>query len=231
MLVATGQDLSRSREDSRGSLISCSMKRRSSGSSDDNAPHVDTAACSLESSKSKPTDQPAAVRRSPTSQQDHRFQSATPSARSRTSSANPDRKDSLEENGSIGSGCSAVSTLPVMAYSGDSKGGKGGERRCDKGHPSRSHSPWRISLLTLLATLVGIALFYGVLASSATLHCDAKGCRMSYLRPSYVKFDDFDTEHTQFASKYSLYLYREQGTNSDAKVQKPENSARFHGVP
>ena len=199
------------------------MKGRSSGSSDDNAPspRVDTA-CSLEPSKSKPIDQSAAVRRSPTSQQDHRFQSATPtSARSRTSSANTDRKDAHDENGSIGSigsACSAMPSLPVMAYTEDNKGGKGVERRCDKGQPSRSHSPWRISLLTLFATLVGIALFYGVLASSATLHCDAKGCRMSYLRPSYVKFDDFDTEHTQFASKYSLYLYREQGTNIDAKV-------------
>lgn len=37
---------------------------------------------------------------------------------------------------------------------------------------------------------------------------------MSYMRPSYIHFSEFDTEHTRFASKYSLYLYREQGIDS-----------------
>ena len=198
------------------------MKRRSSGSSDDSAPYVDTTRAS---EPPKPNDQPAAVRRSPTSQQEHRFQIPTPSStRSRTSSANIDRKDGHGENGSVGTGCSVMHSFPVMAYPGDNKGGKGVKRRCDedddKAQPPRSSNPWSISLFALLTTLVGIALFYGVLASSATLHCDVKGCRMSYMRPSYVKFDEFDTEHTRFATKYSLYLYREQGTNNDAKVRR-----------
>ena len=42
---------------------------------------------------------------------------------------------------------------------------------------------------------------------------------MSYMRPSYARLNDFDTEHTRFASKYSLYLYREQGIDDDAKVR------------
>jgi len=29
------------------------------------------------------------------------------------------------------------------------------------------------------------------------------------MRPSFAKLSDFDTEHTRFASKYSVYLYRE----------------------
>ena len=41
---------------------------------------------------------------------------------------------------------------------------------------------------------------------------------MSYMRPSYAKLSDFDTEHTRLASKYSLYLYREQGIDHDVKV-------------
>lgn len=45
---------------------------------------------------------------------------------------------------------------------------------------------------------------------------------MSYMRPSYVRFSEFDTEHTRFASKYSLYLYREQGAN---------DPNRLHGTP
>ncbi|SPQ20057.1 cb516840-41ca-456e-a224-aaf7ec81a98f [Thermothielavioides terrestris] len=42
---------------------------------------------------------------------------------------------------------------------------------------------------------------------------------MSYMRPSYAKLNEFDTEHTRLASKYSLYLYREQGVDHDTKVR------------
>ncbi|EOO01479.1 putative gpi inositol-deacylase protein [Phaeoacremonium minimum UCRPA7] len=39
------------------------------------------------------------------------------------------------------------------------------------------------------------------------------------MRPSYVELKDFDTEHTRFASKYSLHLYREQGIDNDFKLR------------
>ncbi|KAF2456102.1 PGAP1-like protein-domain-containing protein [Lineolata rhizophorae] len=42
---------------------------------------------------------------------------------------------------------------------------------------------------------------------------------MSYMRPGFVKFSDFDTEHTRFATKYSLHLYREGGIDEDVKVK------------
>ncbi|KAJ8124976.1 hypothetical protein O1611_g8665 [Lasiodiplodia mahajangana] len=42
---------------------------------------------------------------------------------------------------------------------------------------------------------------------------------MSWMSPSFVHFSDFDTEHTRFASKYSLYLYREQGIDNGPKVR------------
>ena len=38
------------------------------------------------------------------------------------------------------------------------------------------------------------------------------------MRPAYAKFSDFDTEHTRFASKYSLYLYREGGVDEDTRA-------------
>lgn len=41
---------------------------------------------------------------------------------------------------------------------------------------------------------------------------------MSYMRPSFAKLKDFDTEHTRFASKYSVYLYREEMVDEDTKV-------------
>lgn len=93
----------------------------------------------------------------------------------------------------------------------------------DRKHADRRlwlRSPWAASFLTLLATFAGIALLVGILNSSLTRQIDPKGCRMSYMRPSYIRLRDFDTEHTRFASKYSLYLYREQGVpgSHDASV-------------
>lgn len=82
----------------------------------------------------------------------------------------------------------------------------------------RSRSPWAIGLLTLLVSLVGLGFLGTILNSSATRCLDAKGCIMSYMRPSYVKLSDFDTEHTRFGGKYSLYLYRELEVDEDAKV-------------
>ncbi|KAL2157506.1 hypothetical protein VTH06DRAFT_6057 [Thermothelomyces fergusii] len=80
-------------------------------------------------------------------------------------------------------------------------------------------SPWAIGLLALVTSLVGIGFLIAVLHSSVTRQVDPKGCRMSYMRPSYAKLNDFDTEHTRLASKYSLYLYREQGIEHDTKVR------------
>lgn len=34
----------------------------------------------------------------------------------------------------------------------------------------------------------------------------------------YFEFADFDTEHTRFATKYSLHLIREQGFDEDPRV-------------
>jgi hypothetical protein len=49
---------------------------------------------------------------------------------------------------------------------------------------------------------------------------------MSYMRPSFAKLSDFDTEHTRFASKYSVYLYREGMVDEDTKVWEPEPMGR-----
>jgi hypothetical protein len=64
-----------------------------------------------------------------------------------------------------------------------------------------------------------------IINSLVTRQLDPKGCRMSYMRPSYAKLNDFDTEHTRFASKYSLYLYREQGVDDDTKVSSSSRLA------
>lgn len=87
------------------------------------------------------------------------------------------------------------------------------------GRRSRFRSPWSVTIFTLTVTVLGITLLCAILNSSWTRQLDAKGCRMSYMRPSYIRLRDFDTEHTRFATKYSLYLYREQGVDDERKVR------------
>lgn len=83
---------------------------------------------------------------------------------------------------------------------------------------SRARSPWACSLLTIsLSTLSALVLLF-IVHAFLTRQLDPKGCDMCWSRPIYIKFSDFDTEHTRFASKYNLYLYREGGFDEDPKV-------------
>jgi hypothetical protein len=77
---------------------------------------------------------------------------------------------------------------------------------------------WACFWNTLAATVLGLTLLLVMAQSFLTRQLDTKGCEMSYMRPSYVKMDSFDTEHTRFATKYSLYLYREGGIDDDVRV-------------
>ena len=83
----------------------------------------------------------------------------------------------------------------------------------------RVKSPWSCSLLTVSSTTLAIALLFFIIHSFATRQLDPKGCQMYYSRPIYTHFADFDTEHTRFASKYSLYLYREGGFDENPKAR------------
>jgi GPI inositol-deacylase len=79
---------------------------------------------------------------------------------------------------------------------------------------------WNLSILTLVTAVFGLSLLVTILNSSVTRQMDPKGCRMSWMSPVFYHMKEFDTEHTKFASKYSLYLYREGGVNDvgDASV-------------
>lgn len=79
---------------------------------------------------------------------------------------------------------------------------------------ARNRSLWFMSVLSFFVATAGVGLLVAIFRSLTTRQIEPKGCRMSYMRPSYIHFSEFDTEHTRFASKYSLYLYREQGIDS-----------------
>lgn len=87
-------------------------------------------------------------------------------------------------------------------------------------HPPRRRlrNPWLCSPLTLTVTILASLLAYTIFYSFTIRQLDPKGCAMSYMRSAYAAFPDFDTEHTRFASKYSLYLYRELGVDEDTRV-------------
>lgn len=92
----------------------------------------------------------------------------------------------------------------------------------------RHGTPWSCSLLTLAVTAVAFTLMALIGHSFMNRQVDPKGCAMSYMRPAFAKFSEFDTEHTRFASKYSLYLYREGGVDEDTRVSCPLHA---DGVP
>ena len=84
---------------------------------------------------------------------------------------------------------------------------------------SRVRNQWRCSLLTLTTTALSFVLLLAIVHSFLTRQVDPKGCNNCLMRPAYAKLSEFDTEHTRFASKYSLYLYREGGIDEDTMVR------------
>ena len=91
---------------------------------------------------------------------------------------------------------------------------------------SRTRSPWSCSLLTAITTATAVMFLLAVIHSAVTRQLDPQGCVMSRMSPTYIKLSGFDTEHTRFATKYSLYLYREEGVDEYSK-----HSIGLRGAP
>ncbi|KAI1658436.1 GPI inositol-deacylase [Daldinia decipiens] len=197
------------------------MQRRSSGSSDDSADVP--VKISRPHGQMRLGDVSSSVRHSHDARQSERPQkegARSSSARSRRPSSNINWRLSHSRDGSTEK-VPATSRLPSTTLSPDypsmeSEKTASSRRRSQ---PPRSWSPWAMSLLTIFTSVAGLGMLVAVLYSAITLHCDPKGCRMSWMSPSYAKFSDFDTEHTRFATKYSLYLYREQGFDNGPKIK------------
>jgi GPI inositol-deacylase len=88
---------------------------------------------------------------------------------------------------------------------------------------ARLRSPWSCSLSTLATTATAFLTLLAIVQSFFNRQIDPSGCGMPSMRPMYAHFADFDTEHTRFASKYSLYLYGEGGIDNF----DPEAQVRF----
>ncbi|KAE8150195.1 PGAP1-domain-containing protein [Aspergillus avenaceus] len=80
--------------------------------------------------------------------------------------------------------------------------------------PSRLRSPWPCSILTAITTLFASVFLFFILRSFSLRHTGGDGCGIPVMSPTFIRMVGFDTEHTRFASKYNLYLYREGGVDS-----------------
>lgn len=213
------------------------MERRSSGSSEDSidASVETTSSTSTDGQQTTPSGLRSVGQTVPLDRQSERqektAQNNTSSrhsfARIRRQSSNINWKPAHSRNGSR-TGPSEKeafaqphTTSVLVTNSPDSDTGEEEEKMADKrhtGHRPWTRSPWRMTLRAFLTAVIGISLLIAILDSSWTRQLDAKGCRMSYMSPNYIHMSDFDTEHTRFASKYSLYLYREGGISTGNTV-------------
>jgi GPI inositol-deacylase len=183
------------------------MQRRPSGSSEDSADAPVKASRTRDHSKSKKP--PSA------NHQSHDPGPPPSAARNRISNGQLNWQQSQGRDGASGKDLVTLAAKTSGDINTDDEKTPAWKLRARQFQPK---SPWAISLCTLLTSMAGIALLISIVYSSANLQCDPKGCRMSWMSPSFVHFSDFDTEHTRFASKYSLYLYREQGIDNGPKV-------------
>ncbi|KAJ9654062.1 GPI inositol deacylase [Neophaeococcomyces mojaviensis] len=77
----------------------------------------------------------------------------------------------------------------------------------------RAQDPFSWPPLVLITTALALLSLTFIVQSSLKRQVDPQGCIMSMMSPTYLKLSGFDTEHSRFASKYSLYLYREEGVD------------------
>jgi glycosylphosphatidylinositol deacylase len=124
------------------------------------------------------------------------------------------------DNGLVsqGSKTSATATVTAPTRPSESPLSKMQMEDTRNSRRARMRSNWACSIKSLAVTLLSAFVLYSIVQSYRERQCDAKGCRMSHMSPVYLKAKDFDTEHTRFASKYNLYLYREHGVDEDYPV-------------
>ncbi|OLL24252.1 GPI inositol-deacylase [Neolecta irregularis DAH-3] len=88
------------------------------------------------------------------------------------------------------------------------------DEKADTSTSAQNPKQARYSVLVVAFAAISLLFFYTINYSFTGHQRDTAGCRMSYMSPSYIHLKGFDTEHTRFASKYALYLYREQSIDT-----------------
>ncbi|KAJ5974381.1 hypothetical protein N7481_011591 [Penicillium waksmanii] len=90
----------------------------------------------------------------------------------------------------------------------------------------RQRSPWSISILAAVTTFAAVAFLIAVFQSFTERQAGHSGCGVPMMSPTFIRMLEFDTEHTRFASKYNLFLYREEGVDPYT-----QDNIGLNGVP
>ncbi|KAJ5100333.1 hypothetical protein N7456_006385 [Penicillium angulare] len=95
-----------------------------------------------------------------------------------------------------------------------------------RAHHSRQRSPWSSSILTACTTFFAVAFLLSIVRSFTGRSTGGDGCAVPMMSPTFIRMLEFDTEHTRFASKYNLFLYREEGVDPYT-----QDNIGLNGVP
>jgi len=85
----------------------------------------------------------------------------------------------------------------------------------------RANRSWPGQMPQRMAFMAIVAVAFCYVSVTSFLYKDpanASQCRMAWMSPGYIRMEDFDRSHSRLASKYSLWLYREQGWDLSSKV-------------
>lgn len=85
----------------------------------------------------------------------------------------------------------------------------------------------RLSLSLIVLVGVSLVAFISLSFQRRLEGCDKGTCRGIFMYPAYARVYAFDESHTKYASKYSLYLYREQGKDPIPD----QNNVKLTGTP
>ncbi|KAJ5145965.1 uncharacterized protein N7515_000529 [Penicillium bovifimosum] len=106
--------------------------------------------------------------------------------------------------------------LPMEAPSPDGR----------RARQARLRSPWSCSILTAFTTCVAVAVLVSIVTSFTGRQVGGDGCGVPMMSPTFIRMLEFDTEHTRFASKYNLFVYREEGVDPYTR-----DNIGLNGVP
>lgn len=108
---------------------------------------------------------------------------------------------------------SGAKSAPDMIAVGSRQLYMEGSPEAQRARQFRMRSPWVFSIMTLSTALAGILILLAIMHSFVHRPVGADGCEVPVMSPTYLKMIGFDAEHTRFASKYNLFLYREEGVD------------------
>ncbi|KAL1964403.1 hypothetical protein VTN77DRAFT_6961 [Rasamsonia byssochlamydoides] len=133
--------------------------------------------------------------------------SSTPRSRNSSAFRNP------SSSSTSSSTSSATKPTTTMIPLGSRQLSFEGSPETLRSRQSRFRSPWSCSLLTLSVAVSGLVFLLFILHAFVHRPVGADGCDVPVMSPTYIRMVEFDAEHTRFASKYNLFLYREEGVD------------------